>query len=162
MSPNDPQRTASSEVAGVPGIVGLDHIAIAVPAAEISRYVQLMGMLGLHELHRETVPDQKVDEVLYLIGDGPSKIQLLSATSDDSPIAAQLARNGGRAGLAHIAFLVDDAEQAFQAMGDAGFRLVDDGVRKGSRGTRIFFVHPKSHELASLGVLLEMVEEPRL
>ena len=63
-------------------------------------------------------------------------------------------KNGGRGGLAHVAFRVRNAQAAFQYMMEAGFQLIDKGPRPGSRGTTVFFVHPKS-----LGVLIEIVEE---
>jgi methylmalonyl-CoA/ethylmalonyl-CoA epimerase len=41
----------------------------------------------------------------------------------------------------------------------AGFKIIDAAPRKGSRGTTVFFVHPKSTEVAPFGYLIEIVEE---
>jgi methylmalonyl-CoA/ethylmalonyl-CoA epimerase len=62
--------------------------------------------------------------------------------------------------LAHIAFRVKSAERAFAAMREQGFRLIDSAPRRGSSGTTVFFVHPKSREDFPFGVLLEIVESP--
>jgi methylmalonyl-CoA/ethylmalonyl-CoA epimerase len=42
----------------------------------------------------------------------------------------------------------------------AGFQLIDEAPRKGSRGTTVFFVHPKSKAESAFGILIEMVEDP--
>jgi methylmalonyl-CoA/ethylmalonyl-CoA epimerase len=62
--------------------------------------------------------------------------------------------------LAHVAFRVGNAQQAFDAMRAEGFQLIDEAPRKGSRGTTVFFVHPKSKAEGAFGVLIEMVEDP--
>jgi methylmalonyl-CoA/ethylmalonyl-CoA epimerase len=40
-----------------------------------------------------------------------------------------------------------------------GFQLIDAAPRKGSRGTTVFFVHPRSKADSAFGILIEMVEE---
>jgi methylmalonyl-CoA/ethylmalonyl-CoA epimerase len=144
----------------VPGFLFIDHFAIAVPAGEMEAQVSAYKMLGFKELHREIVPEQKVSEVMLQIGGGPNLIQLLEPTSPDSAIAKQIEKNGGRGGFAHVAFRVNNAQETFEAMQKDGFKLVDKYVRNGSRGTKIFFVHPKSREDAPFGFLIEIVEDP--
>ncbi len=58
------------------------------------------------------------------------------------------------------AFRVKNAQAAFDYMKDAGFSIIDTAPRKGSRGTTVFFVHPKSRPDTPFGVLLEVVEDP--
>jgi methylmalonyl-CoA/ethylmalonyl-CoA epimerase len=118
-------------------------------------------MLGFREIHREEVlGTDQVREALLKIGDGPNLIQLLEPLSADSPVQKMIEKNGGRGGLAHIAFRVTDARHAFDAMKASGFRLIDAAPRKGSRGTTVFFVHPKSREESPFGILIEIVEAP--
>jgi len=62
--------------------------------------------------------------------------------------------------LAHVAFRVDNAREAFDAMKNSGFQMIDKMPRKGSRGTTVFFIHPKSRAENPFGVLLEIVEDP--
>jgi methylmalonyl-CoA/ethylmalonyl-CoA epimerase len=69
-------------------------------------------------------------------------------------------KNGGRPGLAHVAFRVENAQEAFDAMRTSGFQMIDQAPRAGSRGTTVFFVHPKSRTETPFGVLFEIVEAP--
>jgi methylmalonyl-CoA/ethylmalonyl-CoA epimerase len=87
-------------------------------------------------------------------------IQLLEPLSPESPAQKLIERNGGRGGLAHVAFRVKNAQQAFDAMQASGFKLIDKAPRKGSRGTTVFFVHPKSRTDNPFGFLIEIVEDP--
>ena len=144
------------------GIKFIDHVAIAVPAGELEAQVDAYKLLGFREIHREDVRGRdQVREVLLQIGDGPNLLQLLEPFSPDSPVNKTIERNGGRPGTAHIAFRVASAQQAFDAMKAAGFNIIEDAPRPGSRGTTVFFVHPKSHPDHAFGVLLEMVEDPQ-
>ena len=145
----------------VPGIKFIDHVAIAVKQGELNRQVEAYKMLGFHEVHREEVRGvDQVREVLLRVGDGPNLIQLIEPLAADSPVQKLMERNGGRGGLAHIAFRVESAQQAFDAMKASGFRLIDEAPRKGSRGTTVFFVHPKSRTDNPFGFLIEIVEDP--
>jgi methylmalonyl-CoA/ethylmalonyl-CoA epimerase len=103
-----------------------------------------------------------VREVLLQVGDGPNLIQLLEPLTPESPVAKQLEKNGGRGGLAHLAFRVADIQAAFSYLKENGFKIIDAAPRKGSRGTTVFFVHPKTTEAASFGYLLELVQEGKL
>jgi len=59
-----------------------------------------------------------------------------------------------------VAFRVESAQRTFDAMRAEGFELIDKAPRKGSRGTTVFFVHPKSRRDSAFGFLMEMVEDP--
>ena len=138
----------------------IDHVAIAVRSGELEGQVRAYQMLGFKEVHREEVlGTDQVREVLLQIGDGPNLIQLLEPLNADSPVQKMIDKNGGRGGLAHVAFRVADAEQAFQSMRKNGFKLIDSSPRRGSRGTTVFFVHPKSKDENPFGVLIEIVED---
>ncbi len=102
----------------------------------------------------------QVREALLQIGEGPNLIQLLEPLAADSPVQKLIDKNGGRGGLAHVAFRVENAQHAFDAMRADGFQLIDKAPRKGSRGTTVFFVHPKSKTESAFGFLIEMVEDP--
>ena len=146
---------------GIPGILFVDHVAIAVRQGELEGQVKAYEMLGFREIHREEVPGtDQVREALLEIGNGPNLIQLLEPLSPESPVQKMIDKNGGRGGLAHIAFRVKNARQAFDALKAGGFRLIDAAPRSGSRGTTVFFVHPKSCEESPFGVLIEIVEAP--
>ncbi|MGA1599404.1 MAG: VOC family protein [bacterium] len=145
----------------VPGFLFVDHVAIAIPSGELDRQVAAYTLMGFRELHREEVGGTDlVRESLLQIGDSPNLIQLLEPMSPESPVQKQLDRNGGKGGLAHVGFRVRSAQKAFDYLQAEGFRIIDAAPRPGSRGTTVFFVHPKSREDTAFGVLFEVVEDP--
>ena len=149
------------EISTIPGIQFVDHVAIAVKQGELEGQVAAYKMLGFVEVHREDVlGTDQVREVLLRIGNGPNLIQLLEPLNPTSPVQKLIDKNGGRGGFAHVAFRVKSAKEAFEAMTERGFHIIDKAPRKGSRGTTVFFVHPKSREDAPFGLLIEIVEEP--
>jgi methylmalonyl-CoA/ethylmalonyl-CoA epimerase len=145
----------------IPGIQFVDHVAIAVKQGDLDSQVRAYQMMGFREIHREEVlGGDQVREALLQIGDGPNLIQLLEPLSAESPVQKMIDKNGGRGGLAHVAFRVASAQKAFDAMKASGFNLIDKAPRKGSRGTTVFFVHPKSRAENPFGFLIEIVEDP--
>lgn len=155
-------QTFAEDVKTVTGFQFIDHVAISVKRGELDAQVEAYKLLGFEEIHREEVHGtDQVREALLRIADGPNLIQLLEPLSDDSPVQKLIDKNGGRGGLAHIAFRVKNARQAFDEMKAAGFQLIDKAPRPGSRGTTVFFVHPKSRQENPFGVLIEIVEDPK-
>jgi len=144
----------------VPGFLFFDHVAVSVKAGELEPQVNAYKAMGFKEVHREDVlGGDQVREVLLQVGDGPNLVQLLEPLTPESPVAKQLEKNGGRGGLAHVAFRVADIGKAFDYLKQNGFKIIDAAPRKGSRGTTVFFVHPKTTEAAAFGYLLEVVQE---
>lgn len=153
--------SAVADQVQMPGIKFVDHVAIAVRQGELDDQVKAYEMLGFREIHREEVRGaDQVREALLQIGDGPNLIQLLEPLGPESPVQKILEKNGGRPGLAHVAFRVENAQRAFDAMRNSGFKIIDAAPRPGSRGTTVFFVHPKSRADIPFGTLIEIVEEP--
>jgi methylmalonyl-CoA/ethylmalonyl-CoA epimerase len=150
----------TTEMQDVPGFLFFDHVAISVKQGELEAHVNAYKNLGFKELHREDVLGKDlVREVLLQVGGGPNLVQLLEPLSPESPVAKQLEKNGGRGGFAHVAFRVEDIQKAFDYMKDNGYKIIDAAPRKGSRGTMVFFVHPKTTETAAFGYLMEVVQE---
>ena len=111
-------------------------------------------------MNREDVlGTDQVREVLLQVGNGPNLVQLIEPLNAESPVAKQIEKNGGRGGLAHLALRVADIQKAFDSLKEKGFKLVDKAPRKGSRGTMVFFIHPKATETAAFGYLIEVVQE---
>jgi methylmalonyl-CoA/ethylmalonyl-CoA epimerase len=139
----------------IPGFLFLDHIAISVRQGELEDQVNAYKALGFAEVHREDVlGTDQVREILLRIGDGPNLIQLLEPLTRESPVARQIEKNGGRGGLAHVALRVQDIQRAFDYMKANGIDIIDSAPRRGSRGTMVFFVHPRA-----FGYLIEIVQE---
>jgi methylmalonyl-CoA/ethylmalonyl-CoA epimerase len=153
---------ASLDPASLPGWVGLDHVAIAVPVGELEAHVAVWRGLGFREIHREEVHGtDQVREVLLAPGDHDAlgAVQLLEPLAGTSPVARQIEKSGGRGGLVHVAYRVRDAQAAFDALRAQGQRVIDPAPRPGSRGSTVFFVHPKpTHAAAGLGCLVEIVQ----
>ncbi|WP_437736868.1 VOC family protein [Sorangium sp. So ce1335] len=143
----------------IPGFLFIDHIAMAVPAGQLDEQVKAYEMLGFREVHREEVlGTDQVREVMLRIGDSDNHVQLLEPLSSASPVQKLIEKNGGRGGFAHVAYRVRDVQAAFDDLKAKGFRIIDAAPRPGSRGTTIFFVHPRSREDAPFGVLVEVVQ----
>lgn len=127
----------------------INHIGIAVQSLDATlpfyRDLLHMPLAGIEE-----VPDQKVR--VAMLGIGESKIELLEPTSDDSPVAKFLEKNGQ--GIHHVAYEVEDIDQAIAALISEGAKMIDEKPRNGAHSTRIAFVHPKS----SHGVLTELCQ----
>jgi methylmalonyl-CoA/ethylmalonyl-CoA epimerase len=152
--------TMHDAITRVPGFLCVDHVAIAVKSGDLDAQADAYKLLGFTEIHREEVyGGDQVREVLLRIGDGPNLVQLLEPLAGDSPVQKLIDKNGGRGGFAHVAFRVADIHQAFAHMKANGFNIIDKAPRKGSRGTTVFFVHPKSREDAPFGFLVEVVQE---
>lgn len=128
----------------------IEHIGIAVKSIEESlKYYE--GILGLKCYAVEEVTEQKVKTAFLKIGE--TKLELLEATSDDSPIAKFIEKRGE--GVQHIAFAVNGIENALSELKEKGIRLIDEIPRKGAEGLDIAFLHPKS----TGGVLTELCEK---
>ena len=88
---------------------------------------------------------EKVTTAFFKVGD--TKIELLEATSPDSTIAKFVEKNGGRGGMHHMAFAIEDGvANALAEAEEKGVKLIDKAPRKGADGLQIAFLHPKSTE----------------
>lgn len=127
----------------------IDHVAIAVRSlgASLKVYAELLGLTGCGV---EEIPEQKTRLAMFSLGE--SRIELLEATAEDSPVAGFLARRGE--GMHHICFQVDNLEEELRKLKGAGLRLIDQTPRIGAGGCRIAFLHPSS----AAGVLIELCE----
>jgi len=128
----------------------IEHIGIAVVSLETAiPYYETL--LGTKCYATEVVADQKVKTAFFKVGQ--TKIELLESTDPEGPIGKFLEKKGP--GVHHLAFAVDDVNNALQEAGEAGIQLIDKQSRKGAEGLNIGFLHPKS----TLGVLTELCSE---
>ena len=119
-------KPIAAEWEDVPGILYIDHVAIAVPQGELERQLAAYAQLGFREIHREEVGGgDMVREALLQIGGGLNRIQLLEPLSAASPVQKLMDKNGGRGGFAHVAFRVKSAQRAFDYLKAKGFRIID-------------------------------------
>lgn len=127
----------------------INHVGIAVKNLENS-IPFYRDQLGMTFEGTEEVAEQRVRVAFLQVGE--SRIELLEPTSPDSPVAKFLEKNGE--GIHHLAYEVEDIEQALKDLDAQGVRLVDKEPRNGAHGSRIAFIHPK----ASGGVLTEICQ----
>lgn len=125
----------------------LDHIGIAVKDLQ-SALAFYREALGLEIEVAEEVPSQHVRAHFLPVGE--ARLELLEATSAESPIAKYIDKRGP--GLHHITLRVDDIHAALAQLKAHGAKLIDEQPRPGAEGSLIAFVHPS----ATGGVLIEL------
>jgi methylmalonyl-CoA/ethylmalonyl-CoA epimerase len=126
----------------------IDHVAICVPDIDVAldRYREV---LGLEAFAREVVLSQKTEAALVPVGE--SHVELIAPKGNEG-LVRFLEKRGS--GLHHIAIEVEGIEGALAFLKGLGIPLIDDAPRKGARGHKAAFIHPK----ATGGVLIELVE----
>lgn len=127
----------------------IDHIGIAVADLDAS-LAFYRDTLGLPLADIEVVADQQVRTAIFFTGTG--RIELLEATSPESPIAKFIAKRGE--GIHHVAIRVADVASKLKELEAQGVQLIDKTPRIGAGGHLIAFLHPK----ATGGVLLELCQ----
>ena len=127
----------------------IDHIGIAVKSIEGASlfYEKILG-LKVHAV--EHVAEQKVNVAFIPITD--SEVELLESTDPEGPVAKYIEARGE--GVQHIAYRVENIEEALKELKAKGVRLIDERPRKGAGGAKIAFIHPKETH----GVLVEICE----
>lgn len=128
----------------------LEHIGIAVKNIEQSNAL-FAALLGQDHYKIESVESEGVRTSFFKIGD--VKIELLEATTPDSPIARFIEKKGE--GIHHLAFSVSDISASIQSYKDKGFNLINEEPKRGADDKMICFLHPKS----TAGVLIELCQE---
>ena len=129
----------------------INHIGVAVK--DLDEAIKLYrDQLGLEFKGTDEVESQKVKVAFFKIGE--TNIELVAATSPDSPIAKYLEKN--REGIHHICFEVDNINKALESLKERGVKLINEEPRKGAHNTLVAFIHPKSTN----GVLTEICQVP--
>jgi methylmalonyl-CoA/ethylmalonyl-CoA epimerase len=127
----------------------IDHIGIAVKnIGQAGKFYT--EILGLEIEDIENVADQKVNVAFIPITD--SEVELLESTAAGGPVAKYIDSKGE--GVQHIAFRVENIEEALGELKAKGIRLIDAEPRYGAGGAKIAFIHPKETN----GVLIELCE----
>jgi methylmalonyl-CoA/ethylmalonyl-CoA epimerase len=130
-------------------VTGIHHVGIAV--ADLDESIELYrSALGAELVHRARSDKDGIEAAFLRTGAG--EVELMSATTEDSPVGKFLARRGP--GLHHVAYAVSDIAKALDEARSAGLELIDAAPRLGMHGAMIAFVHPK----AMGGVLTELVQ----
>jgi len=128
----------------------IEHIGIAVKDLENSNTL-FASLFGKAHYKIESVESEGVLTSFFECG--PNKIELLQATTKDSPIAKFIEKKGE--GIHHIAFAVDDIEAEIKRLKAEGFKMIHEKPKKGADNKLIAFLHPKY----SNGVLIELCQD---
>lgn len=128
----------------------IEHIGIAVNNLEVSNQL-FEKLLGVPAYKMEEVASEGVKTSFFM--NGPNKIELLEATTPDSPIAKFLEKKGE--GIHHIAFDVEDIVAEIERLKNEGFTVLNETPKKGADNKLVAFLHPKGTN----GVLVELCQE---
>lgn len=127
----------------------IEHIGIAVNSVKQAGAVY-EKLLGTSVYKIEEVASEGVKTAF--LQSGPNKIELLEATSPDSPIAKFIEKRGE--GMHHIAFEVIDIKAEMKRLKQEGFILLNEEPKHGADNKLVCFVHPKGTN----GVLIELCQ----
>ncbi len=128
----------------------IEHLGIAVAHLDEAETLYT-ALLGAAPYKREDVASEGVRTSFFLTGN--NKIELLEASSPDSPIHKFVQKNGP--GIHHVAFHVEDIVSEMERLKEAGFTLLHETPKKGADNKLICFVHPKT----TGGVLIELCQD---
>jgi methylmalonyl-CoA/ethylmalonyl-CoA epimerase len=128
----------------------IEHLGIAVKDIAASNEI-FTDLLGTPPYKEEVVESEGVITSFFKIGE--SKIELLQATNDQSPIHNFIEKRGEV--MHHIAFAVEDIHAEIKRLMAKGYRMIHEKPKQGADGKIIAFMHPKS----SNGVLVELCQD---
>lgn len=123
------------------------HLGVAVHDLDAAMKFFTDG-LPLEVTHTEDYQGMKI----AFIPIGDSSVELLQDVSGASAIKKYLDKNGE--GIHHIAYEVDDINEAVAELKAKGIKLIDETPRQGAHGMTIAFMHPK----ATHGILMELCQ----
>ena len=128
----------------------VEHIGIAVNSLDVSipLFEKLLNSICYK---KEKVASEAVETAFFKQGD--TKIELVAATSDLSPIHKFISRQGE--GIHHLAFEVENIELEMSRLKNEGFVLLNDKPKEGADNKIVCFLHPKSTN----SVLIELCQE---
>jgi len=129
----------------------LDHVAICVRDVDQAA-AEWRRLFGLEPREHEVVASQKTEAVLLPLGD--TSVELIAPQGNES-LSRFLEKRGP--GLHHVAVQVEGIEEAIGLLEALGVAMIDRTPRRGARGHKVAFVHPRS----TGGVLVELVEPDR-
>lgn len=133
-------------------MIRIEHLGIAVKdlGTSVPLYEQL---LNTPCYKKEVVETEGVSTAFFRTGE--SKIELLEATNENSPIAKFINKKGE--GIHHVAFEVENIEAEMKRLAALGFELLNETPKNGADNKLVCFLHPKSTN----GVLIELCQEKK-
>jgi len=133
-----------------PSEINIQHLGVAVDSIE-QALAFWRDALGLELKGIEVVEDQGVRVAMLPIGE--SRIELLEATGEETPVGKFLVKRGP--GIHHLCIEVNDINAKLSELKANGARLIDEQPRIGAGGALVAFIHPSS----TGGVLIELTQK---
>lgn len=130
----------------------VEHIGIAVKNIQESN-ILFSKLFNKKAYKEESVASEGVTTSFFQMGE--TKIELLEATTEDSPIAKFIQKKGE--GIHHIAYEVENIEEEMLRLKNEGFTLINEKPKPGADNKMVCFLHPKDTN----GVLIELCQEIR-
>ena len=131
-------------------ITKIEHIGIAVNDLKASEDL-FKRHFGKKPYKKEEIAAEGVTTSFFKIGE--QKIELLKASSEDSPIQKFIEKRSE--GVHHIALHVDSIAAEVKRMQGLGFEFISTKPKKGADNKMIVFLHPRTTN----GVLVELCED---
>ncbi|RSL33689.1 VOC family protein [Salibacterium salarium] len=131
-----------------------DHIGIAVRDLEqsIHFYTEILGGVLIDRYRSEA---KGVESEIAIIHVNDSRIELLLPTNNTTSPIARFIKQKGK-GVHHLAYRVDDLEQAIQYLDSQGIRTMKNTLRTNKHGRRLIYLNPADTE----GTIIEYCDYP--
>ena len=131
-------------------VLGVEHIGVALNKNEqLSNLFK--NIFNLEHIGSEIVEEQEVNTDIFSASN--TKIELLEAISEDSPISKYISKYGQ--GMHHLALLVEDIDVAIKYLIENNIDMIDKEPKIGVEGYKIAFIHPRS----TPGLLIEICQK---
>ncbi|MGI9543871.1 MAG: methylmalonyl-CoA epimerase [Cyclobacteriaceae bacterium] len=131
-------------------MLNVEHIGIAVNDLKTSNPL-FARLFNTEPYKTEEVVSEAVITSFFQVGE--TKIELLEAKDQDSPIAKFINKRGE--GVHHLAFEVADINAEIKRLKGEGFEVINTEPKRGADNKWVCFLHPKSTN----GVLIELCQE---
>lgn len=129
----------------------LDHVGIAVRSIDDTLPFYLTVLKGtLEDRYTSDAPGVEVHVAVVRTED--KVIELLEPTNKNSPMARFIKQRGK--GVHHLAYRVDNLDDAIYEARKDGVRFLDDTRRVNARGRRLIYLNPASTN----GTLIEFCD----
>ena len=123
------------------------HIGVGVKDTDKAKTLY-QEMFSLPVSHEELLGELKIAFVPI----GQTNVELVQSTEPDGIMNRFIEKKGE--GIHHIAFEVEDIDQALEELKAKGVPLIDQQARPGAHQARIAFLNPKGTN----GILIELVQ----
>lgn len=133
----------------------IDHIGVAVRDMEksISFYEKVLGGKLIDRYTSEAVGVESEIAIMEVSG---SRTELLAPTNNTTSPIARFIKQKGK-GVHHIAYRVDDLDEALKELKEKGIGILEDTRRINKHGRRLIYLDPIDTE----GTIIEYCDYPK-